>query len=230
MRKNKENKLVDLSGCFQAVVFKQLVSGFLAITALHKSFSWFIKRINVKSIMVFKNSLIISHPDKVCFRVLLMLRAEWEKHGVDPNGKLKRKQCRWKVQCQKMLSGATRRNREDLPAAPQEQTSTQSHHGISLQKSSAWKCSLDAALATNWRIQVTWTAKKNSLNGENTSNNTVKWISYSISWPYDLLDSCQWRGYFCYFRLLHSAIPENTELLWKCEETNHIIRFGCICV
>lgn len=71
--KKKENKLVD-SDCFQAVVFKRLVICFLAFTASHKRFSWFIKEINVKSIMAFKNSPNISHPKKVSFRVLLMIQ------------------------------------------------------------------------------------------------------------------------------------------------------------
>lgn len=59
------NKLIDLSGFFQAIDFKQLVKYFLAVIPSHKSFPWFIKKINVKSIMVFKNSPNTSHPVQV---------------------------------------------------------------------------------------------------------------------------------------------------------------------
>jgi len=97
--KNKENKLVDLSDCFQAVVFKQLVVCFLAFTASHKRFSWFIKEINVKSIMAFKNSPNISHPEKASLRVLLMIQQSGENtHSLDAKGRQKGKHHRWKMQ------------------------------------------------------------------------------------------------------------------------------------
>lgn len=152
--KNKENKLVDQSDCFQAVDFKQLVKYFLAVTASHKSFSWFIKKINVKSITVFKNSPNISLPESLTLRATNATGRVGKTHRLDLNGKQKRVQ----MERAGKKDGFTSNQEEDLPAPLQEQTSKQSRHGHQLAKVLCLKmlsrCYSDFQLKdTNWREQ-----------------------------------------------------------------------------